>query len=174
MAGETPPLEQLIAAEFEGLLDESMKKIGHCVEQLSDEQLWQRPGPSMNSVGNLLLHISGNLQQWAVCGVGQQPDQRDRDAEFSATGGLTGDELLAIVERTVEAANATIRSLPSDTLSDPRSIQGFDVTVLGALSHTVTHFVGHTHQIIQLTRLMLGDAYAFQWTTESPRGRVPI
>lgn len=164
----------LVASELTGLLDESLNKVRHCLGQLSDEQIWQRPAPTMNSVGNLLLHISGNLRQWAICGVGQLPDARDRDGEFSATGGLSGEELIELVESTVRETAKLIGGLNAETLSEPRSIQEFDVTVLGALCHTVTHFVGHTHQIIQLTRLMLGDEYDFQWSPATPRGGVPI
>lgn len=174
MTDASHQIDKLLTGELASLLDESQKKIRHCVGQLSDEQLWRRPAPAMNSVGNLLLHISGNLRQWAICGVGQLPDERDRDGEFSATGGLSGEELLDLVEKTVREAAKLLQELNSDSLSQPRSIQGFDVTVLGALSHTVTHFVGHTHQIILLTRLMLGDDYNFQWSPATPRGNVPI
>ena len=174
MSNATPPIETLFTSELESTLNESLKKIRNCVEQLSDDQLWLRPAPSMNSVGNLILHISGNLGQWAICGVSRTPDERDRDSEFSASGGMTGDELLSLVSDTVRETADSLEQLTASFLAEPRSIQGFDVTVLGALCHTVTHFVGHTHQIIQLTRLMLGDDYAFQWTPEAPRNDVPI
>lgn len=174
MTAPSHQIENLLTGELDSLLSESLKKIRHCVEQLSDEQIWQRPAPTMNSVGNLLLHISGNLRQWALCGVGQLPDERDRDSEFSATGGLSGEELLDLVESTVRETAKLIEGQNAETLSEPRSIQGFNVTVLGALCHTVTHFVGHTHQVIQLTRLMLGDEYNFQWSPATPRGGVPI
>ena len=174
MSDAAPQLDKLVTEDLASLLVESLKKLRHCVEQLSDEQVWQRPSPSMNSVGNLLLHISGNLHQWAVCGIAQTADERDRDSEFAANGGSSGDELLALVESTIQEATELILDLNAQSLAEPRSIQGFDVTVHGALCHTVTHFVGHTHQVIQLTRLMLGDAYTFQWTPEAPRNPVPI
>ena len=174
MSDATPQLDKLVTEELASLLDESLKKLRHCVEQLSDEQIWLRPSPSMNSVGNLLLHISGNLHQWAVCGVAQTADDRDRDSEFAASGGSSGDELLALVDSTIQEATELFLHLNAEQLAEPRSIQGFDVTVLGALCHTVTHFVGHTHQVIQLPRLMLGDDYAFQWTPAAPRNAVPI
>ena len=174
MSDISQPVAKLITDELASLLDESMKKIRHCVGQLSDEQIWWRPASTMNSVGNLLLHICGNLRQWAVCGIGNLPDKRDRDGEFSASGGPSVSELLGLVETTVRDAESVLEELNSESLSEPRSIQGFDVTVLGTLCHTVTHFVGHTHQIIQLTRLMLADDYDFQWSPSAPRGNVPI
>jgi hypothetical protein len=53
-------------------------------------------------------------------------------------------------------------------LLEPRRIQGFETTVLAALFDSVSHFVGHTHQIVYITRLRLGDAYRFQWVPATP------
>jgi len=66
------------------------KRCGHidtCVGKLNAEQVWQRGGESQNAVGNLLLHLTGNVRQWILDGVGGMPVQRDRDAEFAARGG---------------------------------------------------------------------------------------
>ncbi|MHC4878102.1 MAG: DinB family protein [Planctomycetota bacterium] len=174
MSSEADILDHLVTAELKHLLNESLRKLRHCVNQLSDDQVWQRPAPSMNSVGNLLLHISGNLRQWAICGVTGAKDKRDRDAEFACTSGESSEELLVLVENTVRDAVHVFDALDAAALSEPRQIQGFEVTVLSALFHTVTHFVGHSHQIVQLTRLLLGENYRFEWTPESPRGGVPI
>ena len=60
------------------------KRIGVCLEQLSFEQLWWREVDTQNSVGNLVLHLCGNVRQWIISGVGNQPDVRERDKEFSS------------------------------------------------------------------------------------------
>lgn len=101
-------LSQRVTSEFEHLLNESMRKICHCVGQLSDEQLWRKPDGDLNSVANLLLHLAGNLQQWCVAGILAQPDDRDRAAEFAATDGLTGEELMRRLEIVVQEANRVI------------------------------------------------------------------
>ena len=145
-------LSKRVTAEFEHLLNESMRKIRHCVGQLNDEQLWQNPDGDLNSVANLLLHLAGNLQQWCVAGILEKPDARDRAAEFAATDGLTGEELLKRLEVVVKEALGVIQNLDEGSLGHARQIQGFDVTVMQALFHTVPHFVGHTHQILLLTR----------------------
>ncbi|MFT5326740.1 MAG: putative damage-inducible protein DinB [Planctomycetaceae bacterium] len=163
-----------VATEFEHLLNEAMWKIRHCVGQLSDEQVWKKPDDGLNSVANLLLHLAGNLNQWCVVGILQKPDDRDRAAEFAATGGLSSNELLERLERVVEEAISVMRNLDADSLKQARQIQGFEVTVLQALFHTVPHFVGHTHQILMLTRLLLGSAYQFEWSPEQTRSGVPI
>tara|TARA_R110002072_G_scaffold233795_1_gene391380 strand:- start:61574 stop:62092 length:519 start_codon:yes stop_codon:yes gene_type:complete len=163
-----------VVAEFEHLLNEAMRKIRHCVGQLNEEQLWRRPGDGLNSVANLMLHLAGNLNQWCVAGILETQDDRHRDAEFAATGGLFGAELMARLETVVAEAVSVIQGLDEGALGQARQIQGFEVTVLQALFHTVPHFVGHTHQILMLTRLMLGSEYRFEWSPEQARTGVPL
>jgi uncharacterized damage-inducible protein DinB len=167
-------LAKQLAAEFEELLGESMRKIRHCVVQLDDEQIWRRPAEGQNSIANLLLHLAGNLQQWCVVGITESDDRRERSAEFAAAGGLASDELMRRLEGVVTGALDVIRGLEPSSLSEVRTIQGYDVSVLKALCHTIPHFVGHTHQIILLTRLILGDAYRFEWTPGSDQTHVPV
>jgi hypothetical protein len=109
-----------------------------------------------------------------VAGILENPDARDRAAEFAATDGLTGEELLRRLEVVFKEALGVIQNLDEGSLGHARQIQGFDVTVMQALFHTVPHFVGHTHQILLLTRLALGSEYHFEWSPEQFRAGVPI
>jgi hypothetical protein len=156
------------------LLQQSLARIEHCLQQLTAAQIWYRSAADQNSVGNLLLHLAGNLQQWVVHGVAQQPDQRDRDSEFTADGNLPPADLLRQLNEVVAAAIHVIRRIPADELLQPRSIQGFQTTVVGALMHSIPHFVGHTHQIVMLTRIQLGSDYQFHWNPDEPRGDIPL
>ena len=148
--------------------DEALKKIRHCVGQLSDEQIWWRPDDSMNSIGNLLLHLRGNVTQWIMSGVAGEPDNRDRPAEFNARESKSKDELLRNLEETVETAKSTLLDLPGDTLLEARRIQAFETHVLGAAVHVVTHFHGHMQEIISMTRMQLGADYQFEWAPRTP------
>lgn len=156
------------------LLDQSMIKIRHCMKQLSAEQVWWRPDASINSIGNLCLHLAGNLKQWGIMGLTDFPDQRQRESEFSADVRIESSELLRDLESVVAQAIELWRSVTEDELMQKTTIQGFEVTWMQALSHTSSHFVGHTHQIIMLTRMQLGDDYRFQWAPETADGDVPI
>ena len=69
------------------MLSESSAKIEHCVSQLEQEHVWWRPGEGHNSIGNLMLHLSGNLRQWAICSLGNLEDLRIRENEFSSETG---------------------------------------------------------------------------------------
>lgn len=114
-----------------------------------------------------MLHIAGNLRQWGVISFSGEADNRDRAAEFDARGGKSADELLAIVNQSILEAKTQIENLTSLQLSGEMIVQGFSTTGLGAITHTTSHFVGHTHQIIMLTRLQLGDAYEFEWSIDN-------
>src|SRR5438132_518519 len=81
-----------------------MKRIRHCMGQLTDEQVWWRPAEGMNSVGNLLLHLAGNVRQWIIGGLGSVPDSRDRPAEFAERRHVPKAELWAQLEAAVKEA----------------------------------------------------------------------
>src|SRR5215469_1049142 len=150
-------------AESRQTLAGSLKKIVNCLTQLDDEDLWWRQHESHNSIQNVVLHLCGNVRQWIVHGVGGEPDVRHRPNEFSDRQPLAKAELLARLQGTLTQADRVLAGLPPERLLDARRIQGFETTVLAAIFDSVSHFVGHTHQIVYITRLRLGDAYRFQW-----------
>lgn len=143
------------------LREEYLPKIRHALEGLSPEQLWWRPNESSNSIANLLLHLAGNIRQWVVCGIGGAPDRRNRDEEFRSRGGAAAQELLGELGAAVEEVDAVLASLSPDVLSEPRTIQGFPVTVLDALYHVVEHFSMHTGQILLLSKQLTGRDLGF-------------
>lgn len=144
-------------------LDGSMRKIGHCLDQLSEEQIWWRPAEGMNSIGNLMLHLAGNLRQWVVAGVGGAVDQRDRPSEFTADRTLSKEELWNQLELVVEEAKQAILATSDADLIRQRLIQNFEVSGIEAIFDSVPHFQGHAQEIICLSRQQLGDAYEFNW-----------
>ncbi|MFK7778877.1 MAG: DinB family protein [Gimesia sp.] len=172
------PSAEEIAREFiqESVhsLEQSLRKINHCLNQLDDDQLWWRPQPELNSIGNLILHMCGNLNQWAVCGIPGSQDERQREQEFHADARISRGELDSLLHTTLKQACQTFQSLSAELLLEPRQIQGFSMSVMGVISHTVPHFVGHTHQIIYITRLQKGTQYQFDWSPDSDQPGVPI
>jgi hypothetical protein len=149
-------------------LASALGKIKHCLGQLTDEQVWWRAQPSLNSIGNLILHLCGNVRQWIVAGLGGAPDVRDRPAEFSERDSIPKEELLRKLEAVVDEARAVLARQTACQLLEARRIQGFDVTGLKAIFDSVPHFRGHTQEIISLTRLQLADAFKFAWTPTTP------
>lgn len=143
------------------LSDEYLPKIERCLERLSDEQVWRRAGENSNSIGNLILHLEGNLRQWIVSGVGGATDVRQRDGEFAAREGATGEVLLSRLRATLREADAALARLDPEALAERRRVQGTEVSTLEAVFHAVEHFSGHTGQIILLTKMLTGDDLAF-------------
>lgn len=174
MASSSSELVEQVQSELTHLLNGALDRIQHCVSQLSAEQIWWRPAPDQNSIGIVMRHVAGNLQQWVVDGIPQNANSRDRDAEFEATEQESSEQLLAELCRVVSAANDVVSQLSNEDFLQKRQIQEFDVTVLGAAMHSIPHFVGHTHQIVQLTRLQLGSQYKFHWVPEAARNNVPL
>jgi hypothetical protein len=142
-------------------LAENLERIESCVNELPPASLWARDSENENAVGNLLLHLEGNVRQWILAGVGDGRDTRDRASEFSARSGANGAVLLAKLHGTVGEALGLIRSLPHQRLADEVSIQGYDTTVLSAIFHVVEHFSGHTYQVILLTKRFTGKDLGF-------------
>ncbi len=132
-------------------------RIKDCLGRLTYDQVWLRNSDNANSVGNLVLHLCGNVRQWIGFGVGGQPDLRDRDSEFAARGGLQPAELSLRLQSTISDAAGIIRNLPPEHLTEMRTIQKYDVTEMEAIMHVVEHFGQHTGQIIFATKLLTGQ-----------------
>src|SRR6266545_2693135 len=135
------------------LSEDFLPKVERCLELLSDEQTWWRPYQQSNSIGNLILHLSGNVRQWIVSGLGGAADSRDRDSEFAQRDVISRDELIATLRQTLADADATLANFESDKLRDRHNIQGCDVSALEAILHVVEHFSMHTGQIILMTKM---------------------
>jgi hypothetical protein len=155
------------------VLDDCLAKIKHCLGQLSEEQVWWRPLDSMNAIGNLVLHLTGNVRQWMVSGIGGSADVRNRPAEFSEKGPVSRATLLEGLEKVVAETKAAFSQATAASMSSPRRIQGFTVTGWAALFDSVPHFKGHTQEIICYTRLQLKDAYKFHWRPETVEQGAP-
>jgi hypothetical protein len=165
-----PTSEQIAAAVGQAAADEladAFAKIKHCLVQLTDEQVWWRPQPTLNSIGNLILHLCGNLHQWIVSGVGGATDNRDRPKEFSERGPIPKADLLNRLDEVIARSQAALKSLHADRLLESRRIQATDQTALSAIFDSVPHFRGHTQEIVLMTRLQLGNAYRFLWVPAS-------
>jgi uncharacterized damage-inducible protein DinB len=129
-------------------------KIERCLNELTEDELWRRPNASSNSTGNIILHLCGNITQYVLSGLGNIPDTRERDKEFSSTSVLTKKELLDKLKSTVDQAVSIMRQLNPNQLLQKRSVQGNDLTAIGIIIHVVEHYSYHTGQIIFWTKLI--------------------
>lgn len=155
------PLEQILLPYAADKLAQYCGRIETCVDKLTPEQIWTRNSENANAIGNLALHLSGNVRQWILHGVGGERDTRQRDTEFAARGGMDPAELKRRLRSTVDAACTVIRAVPPEGLTERRTVQNYDVTVIEAILHVVEHFSGHTAQIIFITKFLTGEDLGF-------------
>ena len=138
------------------IISDYLPKIEQCLSRLSDEDIWWRPNDASNSIGNLVLHLCGNVTQWIIGGVGSRPFERHRQKEFDERDHIPAADLLGKLKVVIEQADDVIRAVDGDALLAERQIQGYRVTVLEAIYHVVEHFSMHTGQIILLAKARTG------------------
>ena len=148
-------------------IDTAHERIIHCLSQLKEEHIWNRPNPSVNSIGIILQHLCGNLRQWIISGIGGAKDVRNRPLEFKDDAKLSKAELLANFEGILSNCKDAIDDFDPNKILQVRRIQGFDETALLAIYGTITHLEFHAGQILYQTRLLLGEQYTLSWVPQT-------
>jgi Protein of unknown function (DUF1572). len=143
------------------LTEEYPSKIEQCLDVLPAAALWARTDERSNSVGNLLIHLTGNVTEWMIGGVAQRPVTRNRAAALATRDGDSARTLFARLRASVNEAAEVIDKLSAAELEAERFIQGRETTVLGAIYHVVEHFAMHTGQIVLLTKIHAPGAIRF-------------
>lgn len=135
-------------------LNENTPRIQGCLDLLTEDQIWHKPNSNTNSIANLVLHLCGNITQYAISSLSLKPDSREREKEFTDFKSLTKNELLQKINAVVEEACSTISKLPDPELLRIRSVQGFQFSGIGIITHVVEHYSYHTGQIALYTKLL--------------------
>ena len=144
-------------------------RIQDCLGKLTEEQIWIRKTENENAIGNLVLHLCGNLRQWIGTGVAGQADIRNRDAEFAARGNVSAAELKQRLDQIVRETNEIIRNVPPARFTEPISTQDYHVTVLESIYHVVEHFAYHAGQILFATKLLTGEDLGYYRHLNQPK-----
>lgn len=135
-------------------LNENIPRIETCLDQLSEDEIWKKPNTNSNSIGNLILHLCGNISQYIISAIGEKEDLRDRDKEFNTEGGFSGNELIQKLQTVVREATPIIIQTNKDTLLKIHAVQGFKLSGIGIIMHVVEHLSYHTGQIAFFTKLL--------------------
>jgi uncharacterized damage-inducible protein DinB len=137
------------------LLEEYWPRTCACLDSLTEEQVWWRPNEQSNSIGNLLLHLDGNVRQWIIAPLGNVSNQRDRPAEFAQRHHIETRMLRENLTRTLQEVEFILSRLGSADLVKAYTIQGYEaVTALETIYHVVEHFAMHHGQILYITKLL--------------------
>ncbi len=149
------------------------QRIQTCLGRLTPDQIWWRSGDNANAIGNLVLHLCGNVRQWIIAGAGGAPDLRERDAEFNRRESLPTEQLQERLASTVAEADQVLGRLTAGDLIELRHIQVYDLTVLQAVHDSVQHFALHAGQILYVTKLLTGADLGFYRHLSKPAGAEP-
>lgn len=135
-------------------INENTPRVVQCINELSEEQLWQKPNENSNSMGNLVLHMCGNITQYVISSIGGKKDERVRDEEFDTTGGYNHNELIKKLENTMQESCKIIEVMTEEEAMRVRMVQGFKFSGIGNVIHAVEHYSYHTGQIAFYTKLL--------------------
>lgn len=152
---QSVPLTNAFITEIKRrLFEENIPRLEKCVNQLSDEQIWYRPNTSSNSVGNLVLHLHGNVRQWVVAGLGKNKDVRERQKEFDEQGPVPKETMLQDMRQLMLEVEQILNKTTSDDLLEIRNVQGYRESGLSILVHITEHFSYHVGQMTYIVKML--------------------
>lgn len=134
------------------LIEESLPRINKCLDELTLEEVWHKQNGNTNSVGNLILHLCGNVRQYVLSGIDGQEDVRERDLEFSEPGPINKQILKSRVADLMNEVNDALDRINADDMIREVSVQGFKENVTSILIHVTEHFSYHVGQITFYTK----------------------
>ena len=155
--------DSLLSETRRRLFEESIPRAKKCLNWLTEEQIWHRPNEHSNSMGNLILHLQGNVYQWIMSGLGGQEDVRQRNSEFEEKGPLPTAQLIAILDQLQKDTEAVLQTITPEMLLQSYEVQGFQETGMAILIHVVEHFSYHVGQmtyVVKATQNMDTGYYA--------------
>ncbi len=157
--GDVKTLYQLLLNETRRrLFEEGVTRIEKCLNMLDEGQIWYRPNEQSNSIGNLVLHLCGNVRQWIVSGLGNAIDTRQRQQEFEEQGPLSTQILLERLHQVMNEVEKVLIELTPNDLLQTKTIQGFQETGLSVLVHVIEHFSYHVGQITYITKWLTNES----------------
>ena len=149
-----------------------LPRLARCLQELSETDIWWRPNSASNSVGDMVLHLGENFQQWIISGQDGEHDRRDRPREFAERGPIPRSKLIAGLRAAVTKATNVLREVSARDLKRLYTIQGFRVSGMTAIQHVLEHFAYHAGQIVYVTKLRRRKDMGFtRLPGEKPKSR---
>jgi len=135
------------------------QEIRECLASLDDDQIWWRPNASSMSVGNMVLHLTGNLNHYLGRGVVASGYRRERPKEFSEKGPIPREELLRRLEESLGWARRAFERITPESLMDKAELGEETTEIARLVIGVTTHFNGHVGQIIYVTKMIKGKEF---------------
>lgn len=149
-------LHQLFMADIRRrLFEENQVRIHKCLNIIKEDQLWFKHNENVNSIGNLVLHLCGNITQYVCAGILREEDVRNRDEEFKViVGQFSIVEIRDYLDRTMENIDHKLEKISAEMLLEDYKVQGFNENGISILVHVTEHFSYHVGQITYLTKIL--------------------
>ena len=148
-------MKEILSKEFHRrLIEEGFARIEKCCDILSEDEIWSSQNANTNSVGNLVLHLTGNVRQYIQTGLAGQADIRERDLEFDLNSRIATKVALEKLKAVITEAHQIVSGLPEAVLTEKRTVQGFSETLLSIIIHVIEHFSYHVGQITFYTKYL--------------------
>jgi len=155
MQSSSTKLSNAFIAEIKRrLFEENIPRLKKCLAKLSDDQIWFRPNNASNSLGNLVLHLQGNVRQWVVSGLGKNPDVRERQQEFDERGPVPTTKMLADMDQLMREVDQILNKITHEDLLEVRNVQGYQESGLSILVHITEHFSYHVGQMTYIVKML--------------------
>lgn len=139
------------------------QQVRDCLDLLDEEQIWWRPNEQSNSVGNIVLHVTGSLNHYLNRNLGNIPYDRDRAAEFAERRHLPEEQLRAVFDDMVAKAEQTFDGITTEGLDEPSPEPKMHNLVIDDLMNIAVHLANHTGQIVWIAKMLRGDAIDEVW-----------
>lgn len=137
------------------IIEEGIPRMIKCVDILSEEEIWFSPNEEIPSIGNLILHLNGNVRQWFLDGFCEISYTRIREKEFSSRKTHKKEELLSKISKLSLDIELNIYKINYNSLVSQKTIQKhFSPSGYGIINHVTEHFSYHVGQIATLTKLI--------------------
>lgn len=136
------------------LFKEGVTRLKKCLAQLTEEEIWHRPNANSNSMGNITLHLCGNVRQWVIAGLGGAKDIRHRQQEFDEKGPIPVEKMLQDLDALMEEVEELLNQTSAEDLLKTYSVQGFRESGISILVHVTEHFSYHVGQMTYYVKLV--------------------
>ena len=136
------------------LFTECFPRLEQCLHILTEKEIWYRPNANSNSVGNISLHLCGNIRQWIIAGLGGHPDIRERQKEFDEQGPIPVEKLLNLLAILKQDVEVVLNNISPKDLIEKRDVQIYQESGLSILVHVVEHFSYHVGQVTYIVKML--------------------
>jgi uncharacterized damage-inducible protein DinB len=145
------------------LISDYPGQVNACLDVLTDEDIWWRPNPQSNAVGNLVMHLAGSNRYYLEQVIGGRDIGRNRDTEFAARDGGTRDQVRAVWNHAVRVCEEILNSLEPSQMMQETDRTGKQTTYAQILLHVTHHNAAHMGQIVWITKMRHAGALDELW-----------